>query len=153
MPSLDNLDPVFQAAGQEWNVDPLLLKAMASQESLGDRKAVSPAGAQGLMQIMPQTQHDLGVTDPWDPVQSIWGAAKYMSQALDTEGTTEKALLFYHGGPGWRSKFRQESADYVPAVAGRYKTLLKAQQAQQQNAPQAAPAPPQPQQQASADGQ
>jgi hypothetical protein len=123
MPVSDTLDPVFQAAGNEWNVDPLLLKAIASPESGGNAGAVSPKGAQGLMQIMPQTQRGLGVTDPNDPAQSIWGAAKYMSQALDAEKTPEDALRFYHGGPGWRDAYGPESQAYVPLVAAAYQRL------------------------------
>jgi Transglycosylase SLT domain len=140
MPSLDDLDPVFQAAGKEWNVDPLLLKAMAKQESGGNPRAVSKAGAQGLMQIMPDTAKGLGVTDPNDPVQSIWGAAKYMNRALDKEGSAEGALLNYHGGDGWRQAYGPESRGYVPAVAGHYKALLGAQQPQQPSGPQPPPA-------------
>ena len=130
-------DPIFQAAGQEWNVDPLLLKALAAQESGGNPKAVSKAGAQGLMQIMPETQKYLGITDPLAPVQSIFGAAKYLSEGLDKEGSPEGALLFYHGGPEWKSRFGPESAAYVPAIAARYKALLAAQ-------PPTTPVTPQP---------
>ncbi len=133
---LDAFDPIFHAAGQEWNVDPLLLKAMAKQESRGDPRAISKAGALGLMQIMPDTAKTLGVKDPFDPVQSIFGAAKYMSKALDDEGSPELALLNYHGGSGWRQKFGPESRAYVPAVAAHYKAL---QAAQQQPAPPTAP--------------
>jgi soluble lytic murein transglycosylase-like protein len=123
-------DPVFQAAGQEWNVDPLLLRSIAMQESGGNARAVSVAGAQGLMQIMPKTQRYLGVTDPFEPVQSIYGAAKYMAEALDKEGSPDRALLYYHGGPGWRQSYARdkESQDYVPAVAGHYQRFLKAAQ-------------------------
>lgn len=121
-------DPIFQAAGAEWNVDPTLLKAIAWPESRGNPKAVSPAGAQGLMQIMPDTQKALGVTDPLDPVQSIFGGAKYMSQALDAEKSPEEALLYYHGGPDWRApgKFGPESRGYVPLVTQRYQQLKAA---------------------------
>lgn len=120
---LSAYDPIFQAAGDEWNVDPRLLKAMAAQESGGRTNAVSKAGAQGVMQIMPQTQKELGVTDPTDPVQSIYGAAKYMNEGLDKEGSPEGALLYYHGGPGWRQAYGTESAGYVPAIASHYKRL------------------------------
>lgn len=143
MPSLDDLDPVFQAAGQEWNVDPTLLKAMARQESGGKADAVSKAGARGLMQIMPETGKTLGVTDLNDPVQSIWGAAKYMNQALDKEGSVEGALLNYHGGGGWRQAYGPESRGYVPAVASHYKTLIAAQQPDAVGSQQAPPAAPQ----------
>lgn len=133
-------DPVFEDAGKAWNVDPLLLKAIAGQESGGDPKAVSKAGAQGLMQITPDTQRYLGITNPFDPVQSIFGGAKYLSQGLDTEGSPEGALLFYHGGPDWRQNYGPESRAYVPAVAARYTALLKAQAAAQPPSQQAPPA-------------
>jgi hypothetical protein len=144
---LDAYDPVFEAAGKAWNVDPMLLKALGAQESGGRANAVSGAGAQGLMQITPGTQRTLGVTDPNDPVQSIWGGAKYMAQALQAEGTPEGALLYYHGGPGWRQAYGPESAAYVPGVAAHYRAL-QAAQAAAQGAPQGqapAPSPPPPQ--------
>lgn len=144
MPDLSQYDSVFQAAGQEWNVDPTLLKAMATQESRGKTNDVSPKGAQGLMQIMPDTAKALGVTDPTDPVQSIYGAAKYMNEALDKEGSPEGALLYYHGGPGWRQAYGPESRAYVPAVTAHY-VALKPQQTDQPPAqvvpPPSAPAP------------
>lgn len=124
--ALDKYDAIFQAAGKEWNVDPMLLKAMAAQESGGRPGAVSKAGALGVMQIMPETAKALGVTDPTDPVQSIYGGAKYMSQALDAEKSPEDALLYYHGGPGWRQAYGPESQGYVPAVGGRYAALSAA---------------------------
>lgn len=139
MPSLDDLDPVFQAAGQEWNVDPMLLKAMAKQESGGKLDAVSKAGARGLMQIMPDTGKALGITDLHDPVQSIWGAAKYMNRALDKEGSVEGALLNYHGGDGWRSAYGPESQAYVPAIAAHYKALTGARQPDRGGVPEAPP--------------
>jgi hypothetical protein len=124
---LDQYDPVFQAAGQEWNVDWRALKAIAAQESRGNARAVSPAGAQGLMQIVPGTQQHLGMTDPFDPVQSIYGAAKYMNEALTAErDNPQAALLYYHGGPGWRQRYGPESAGYVPGVASRYQQYAKA---------------------------
>src|ERR1700691_1865342 len=124
--TVSQYDPVFQAAGQEWNVDPLLLKAMATQESGGNPQATSKAGAQGVMQIIPSTQKALGVTDPTDPVQSIYGGAKYMAQALDAEPTPEAALMYYHGGPDWRDKVGSESKAYVPAVTAHYQQLASA---------------------------
>jgi hypothetical protein len=135
---LSNYDQLFQDAGREWNVDPTLLKAMAAQESSGDPRAVSKPGAQGLMQIMPATQTALGVTDPNDPVQSIYGGAKYLSQALDAEKTPEDALRYYHGGPDWRTAYGPESAAYAPAVTARYVALTKAA-APVAAAPQATP--------------
>ena len=126
---LAEFDPIFHAAGNAWNVDPLLLRALAMTESSGNPRLVSKAGAQGLMQIIPSTQKMLGVEDPFDPVQSIWGAAKYMDEALRTEKTPEDALRFYHGGPGWRRAYGEESRNYVPKVGGYYKQYIDAQQA------------------------
>jgi hypothetical protein len=120
MGDLSIYDPVFKEAGLEWNVDPTLLKAVAAQESGGKSQAVSKAGAAGLMGIMPDTGRGLGMTDLKDPVQSIWGGAKYLASALDAEGTPQKALLYYHGGPDWRQRFGPESAAYVPSVAKHY---------------------------------
>jgi len=99
------------------------------------------------MQIMPQTQKTLGVTNPWDPVQSIFGAAKYLSQGLDAEGSPEGALLYYHGGPGWRQTYatNKESQTYVPGVAGYYKALTGSQAAAGDgSASSQPPAPPPP---------
>jgi soluble lytic murein transglycosylase-like protein len=131
-------DEIFEDAGKAWNVDPLLLKSIAKQESGGNAKAVSKSNAQGLMQIIPSTQKYLGVTDPFDPVQSIFAGAKYLSEGLDKEGNPEGALLYYHGGPGWRDNYGKESAAYVPAVTSHYKMLSAAQRAAQ---PPASPPP------------
>ena len=116
-------DAIINEAGLEWNVDPRLLKAVMMQESGGSPGAVSKAGARGLMQIMPDTGKGLGMTDLHDPVQSIWAGAKYLAMGLDKEGTPEKALLFYHGGPDWRQKYGPESRDYVPGVQKHYAAL------------------------------
>jgi len=125
MPLDPGLDDTFEQAGQEWNVDPRLLKAIALQESTGNPRAVSKVGAQGLMGLMPATGAGLGVTDPYNPVQSIWAGAKYMAQALDAEGTPERALLYYHGGPDWATpqKYGPESQAYPGAILARYQAL------------------------------
>lgn len=125
---LSDYDQIFQSAAQEWNVDPVLLKSLAMQESSGNPKAVSKVGAFGLTGIMPDTAKGLGVTDPSDTVQQIYAGAKYLSEGLDKEDTPEKALLYYHGGPEWRQKYGPESAGYVPAVTAHYKKFSAAQQ-------------------------
>lgn len=129
-------DQVFEDAARAWNVDPVLLKAIAMQESRFTPRAVSPKGALGLMQIMPDTAKALGMTDPLDPVQSIFAGAKYLAEGLDKEGNPNAALLYYHGGPDWRQNYGRESAAYVPAVAAHYKALQATQ------APPPAPAAP-----------
>jgi hypothetical protein len=119
MPLDPQLDPVFDAAGQTYNVDPRLLKAVASRESGGNAKAVSPQGAQGLMQLMPETAKGLNVTDPNDPAQSIWGGAQYLAQGLDKYGDPVKALMYYHGGPDER-EWGAKTQAYPALVAGAF---------------------------------
>ncbi|CAB4730904.1 MAG: transglycosylase SLT domain-containing protein [Nocardioides sp.] len=91
---------LFNAAGRQYGVDPVLLAAMARTESNFDPAAVSPAGAQGLMQLMPGTAKGLGVTDPFDPTQSVDGAARLMRDLLDRFGRIDHALAGYNAGPG-----------------------------------------------------
>jgi cell wall-associated NlpC family hydrolase len=91
---------MFASAGQKYGVPASLLSAVAKQESGYDPSAVSPAGAQGLMQLMPATAKSLGVTDPLDPAQSIDGAARMLRDLTRRFGSTELALAAYNAGPG-----------------------------------------------------
>lgn len=120
-PYADTID----AAAKEWGHDPNMLRALILQESAGNPGAVSSKGARGLTGIMPDTATGLGITDPADTKQQIFGAAKYLAEGRDKEGTHEGALLYYHGGPDWRNKYGPESAGYVPAVAAHYTALSK----------------------------
>lgn len=127
--SAPDYTPIYQAAGQEWNVDPALLQAVAGQEA-GGVSNVSPAGAQGHMQIMPATQADLGVTDPNNVEQSIYGGAKYLSQLLDKYGDPQLAVAAYNAGPGrvdahlaTGAPLPAETVAYVPGVINRYQAI------------------------------
>jgi soluble lytic murein transglycosylase-like protein len=91
---------LFTAAAQKYGVDADLLAAVAQQESGFDPKAVSPAGARGLMQLMPATAEGLGVTNSFDPAQAVDGAARLLSDLLDRFGRTDLALAGYNAGPG-----------------------------------------------------
>lgn len=147
-----DLDPIYQAAGREWNVDPLLLRAVAGQESGGTSNpdlARSPKGAGGRMQLMPGTAQGMGVTDTSDPAQNIYGGAKYLSQQLDKYGNPEMALAAYNAGPDRVDNYRagkatlpDETAAYVPGVTQRYHALAAAQQPPGAT-PAAAPGPSQ----------
>ncbi len=90
---------LFTRAGNRHGVDPALLAAVASQESGFDSRAVSPAGAQGLMQFMPATARGLGV-DPFDPASAVDGAARYLADLGKQFGSTSLALAAYNAGPG-----------------------------------------------------
>ncbi len=91
---------LFQAASARYGVDARLLAAVARQESGFNAKAVSPAGAQGLMQLMPGTARGLGVTNPFDPGQAVDGAARLLKAHLAEFGRVDLALAAYNAGPG-----------------------------------------------------
>ena len=95
---------LFTRAGNRHGVDPALLAAVASQESGFDSGAVSPAGAQGLMQFMPTTARGLGV-NPLDPASAVDGAARYLSDLSAQFGSTSLALAAYNAGPGTVSRY------------------------------------------------
>jgi cell wall-associated NlpC family hydrolase len=90
---------LFAAAGARHGISPALLTAVARAESGFDAGARSPAGAQGLMQLMPATAAGLGV-DAWKPAEAVDGAARLLKQHLQRFGSTELALAAYNAGPG-----------------------------------------------------
>lgn len=116
---------LFDRAGEAHGVDPALLEAVAEVESGMDPTAVSPAGARGLMQLMPATAAGLGVEDPFDPAQAIDGAARLLRSHLDRFGSVELALAAYNAGPGAVSRHGgvppyAETQAYVRRVLDRY---------------------------------
>jgi soluble lytic murein transglycosylase-like protein len=110
------------SAAQRHGVDPALLAALIKQESGFDPNARSPAGAQGLTQLMPGTAAGLGVTNPLDPAQAIEGGAKYLAEQLKAFGGDEaRALAAYNAGPGAVQRFGgvppyAETQNYVRRV-------------------------------------
>jgi len=106
-------------------LDPRLVYALIEQESRFNPGATSPRGAQGLMQIMPDTQKLLGLTDPFDPEHNIAAGTRYLRTMLDKFQTEVMALAAYNAGPGAVAKHGgvppyDETKDYVLKVVDRY---------------------------------
>lgn len=123
--NLDSFDSWFLESAALEGVPAELLKAVAVAESRMNPTAVSRAGAKGLMQIMPATGRSLGVTDLFDPHQSIKGGAAYLAKQVGRFGSYEKALAAYNAGPGAVEKHGgippyDETRTYVARVMGLY---------------------------------
>jgi len=93
-------EPVVAPIAARYNIDTELVLRIIEAESGGDPRAVSPKGAQGLMQLMPETARALGVQDPFDPVQNIEGGVRYLSHLIRRFGDLRLALAAYNAGPG-----------------------------------------------------
>jgi len=91
---------ILEAAAHH-RVDPALVRAVVRAESAFDPLAVSSAGAEGLMQLMPGLSRELGVTDPFDPRENIFAGVRYLRYLLDVhDGNETLALASYNAGPG-----------------------------------------------------
>ena len=105
---------IINDASYEYKVDANLIRAIIQIESSGNPKAVSSAGAQGLMQIMPGTFKSLNPEgDPFDPYDNINAGTKYIKQLLDNnDGDVKKALASYNAGAGNVAKYGYEKYSY-----------------------------------------
>ena len=114
------------AAAQRHGLDPNLVLAVVSVESAFKPDAVSHKGAQGLMQLMPATAKELGVTDALDPAQNLDGGTRYLRQLVAMYGgDLGKALAAYNAGPGAVKRHRgvppyRETHHYIAKVLKRY---------------------------------
>ncbi len=109
----------------KYGVDPRLVYSLIEQESRFNRYAVSPKGAQGLMQIMPDTQRLLGLSDPFDEEKNIDAGIRYLRAMLDRFETEVMALAAYNAGPEAVARHNgvppfDETKDYVLKVVDRY---------------------------------
>jgi soluble lytic murein transglycosylase-like protein len=112
------------AAAAKYGVDPALLAGVVKQESNFNPNAQSGVGAKGLTQLMDSTARGLGVTNSFDPAQSLDGGAKFLGGLLKQfHGDQSLALAAYNAGPGAVQKYGgippyQETQRYVPLVLG-----------------------------------
>ncbi len=107
-------------------LQPALVKAVIAAESNFDPDAVSRKGAQGLMQLMPKTARDLGVENPFHPVDNVRGGSRYLRRMLDRYGDVERALAAYNAGPTAVDRYGgvppyRETRDYVKRVLTYYR--------------------------------
>lgn len=117
---------IIKRASQKYSVDERLISAVIKHESSFNPRAVSPAGAQGLMQLMPSTARALGVTDPFDAEQNIMAGTRYLRQKIDEfNGNLQLALAAYNAGSGAVRKYGgippyPETQAYVKRVMKSY---------------------------------
>lgn len=118
----------------KWNVDPLLVTALFTQESGFSMEAYSRTGAVGIAQLMPGTAAGLGV-DPYDPNQNVEGGVRYLSEQLTAfrdanEWTATFAVAAYNAGPQAVRQYRgippySETIQHVNSVGAIYRRLLQ----------------------------
>ena len=124
---IENLDDIVVEAARQTKLDPELIFAVIETESAGNASAVSPKGALGLMQLMPDTAREVGVLDPLNPFENVLGGARYLSRMLQRfGGDLELALAAYNAGPTAVEKHGgvppyRETREYVQKVTRLYR--------------------------------
>ena len=117
-------EDIIQEAAAEYDLDPNLIRAVMQAESAFHPFAVSRAGAEGLMQLMPELADEMRVNDSFDPRENIMGGAKYLKRLLDYHnGNIDLALASYNAGPGNVERYGgippfRETRRYVKTIKG-----------------------------------
>jgi soluble lytic murein transglycosylase-like protein len=123
------IEKAVQDASVQYQLSPNLIKGVIKAESNFDANAVSPAGAQGLMQLMPGTAKDMGVKNPFDIKQNIDGGSRYLKKMMDMfGGNVRQALSAYNAGPETVKRYNgnvpyNETRQYVDRVLDHTKTI------------------------------
>jgi len=127
IPLYKKYQTIVDNAAQKYNVDSALIKAVIHAESAFNPNAISKVGAQGLMQLMPETANYLGVNNPFDVSENIHGGAHYLKKMLNRfNGDISLATAAYNAGPSTVTKYKgippyKETTAYVKRVAILYK--------------------------------
>lgn len=126
-----NVKSLVEEAAAKYDVSPALIDSIIQVESNYNPSAVSPKGAQGLMQLMPETARRLGVNNSFDPRENIHGGVKYLKFLQDTFKDDRLAIAAYNAGEGAVAKYKnvppyRETMSYVAEVGKRYGKAKKA---------------------------
>jgi len=119
-------DPIVQSCARQYNVPADLIHSIIRAESAYDHRAISEKGAAGLMQLMPETATQYGVSDRFDPAQNITGGVKYLKDLCKLfEGNTAKVLAAYNAGQEALKKYKgippyPETREYIRRVMASY---------------------------------
>lgn len=119
----EQLKEIARQKARDFGVNEDIFLRLVQKESGWNPRAKSGAGAMGLVQLMPGTAQGLGVSNPYDPVQSLTGGARYLSQQLKRFGSYDKALAAYNAGPGNVERYGgippfKETQNYVRTILG-----------------------------------
>ncbi len=122
-PASHQIDTIIERNARAHDLRPELVRAVIQTESAFNPVALSPKGAMGLMQLMPDTAKDYGVTDPYDPEENVRGGTAYLKDLFDRyQGSEELALAAYNAGPGAVDRYGQtvppfrETRNYLARV-------------------------------------
>lgn len=121
----ESFEEILKEYADQYRIDVNLLRKLVQVESGGDTKAVSPKGAMGLMQLMPQTCRMLGVKDPFDVRENIAAGTRYLRSLIDRFGSLELALAAYNAGPSRVEKYQgvppfEETRTFLKKILGGY---------------------------------
>jgi soluble lytic murein transglycosylase-like protein len=125
-PKRDDYDALIQTIAADYGIPPALVKAVIAAESAFNPLAVSRAGAQGLMQLMPSTAAAVGVSDSLVPEQNVRGGVTYLRLMIERYGDLSRALAAYNAGPAAVDRYGgippyRETKDYVARVLSYYR--------------------------------
>jgi hypothetical protein len=121
-----SVDEIIEKYAKYYSLDPFLIRSIIKTESGFNPRAVSPKGARGLMQLMPETAKQLGVKNSFDPEQNIHGGVRHFRSLLDTfENDLVLSLAAYNAGENLVQRLGRvpkikETQDYIQSVTGLY---------------------------------